>query len=80
MSRYLQLTAGTGMAVVSYDVFFVNEESARQCALKYGAEVQKEDDGWLVKKTRVLPSDDDPIVRVIEGALADARQRGDLPT
>ena len=50
MSDYGRLALGNQMVVTKYEVFFVNEQSARRTAQKYGAKLTKLDDGWLVTK------------------------------
>jgi hypothetical protein len=56
-----------------YQVLITDEGFARKLATKYGAELEKTDDGWLVKKPIPAHSDDDPIVMAIKHAIEGLR-------
>jgi hypothetical protein len=74
MSQYGKLARSLSGVVVwgSYEVFFIDEKSARVCAEKYQGEVQQLDDGWLVKKKIEPVSDNDPIIEAIKRAIKEA--------
>ena len=74
MSTYGKLARSNNGVVVggACDVFFLDEESAKKCWKKYGGEIQKLDDGWLVKKVVQVPSDDDPLIQAIWRSLREA--------
>lgn len=72
MSDYGKLAGGSGVVVGAYEIFFVDERSARICAQKYAGNLQRLDDGWLVTVPRRSASDDDPIIQIIKRAIAEA--------
>ena len=74
MSMYGKLARLNNGVVVggACDVFFLDEGSAKKCVEKYGGEIQKLDDGWLVKKAVNVPPDDDPLIQAIWRSLREA--------
>ena len=75
MSQYGRLAknSGSGITVAgTFEVFFLSEESANKCAEKYQGEIERLDDGWLVRKKIEPPADDDPVIQAIWKSLREA--------
>ena len=78
MSKYGPLArALSGRVVGALELFFLDERPAQIAAMKYGAEIEKLDDGWLVKQKPIRLDDDDsddPIVQAIRKAIQEAER------